>query len=309
MVVLDAHQHVWDLSRSRYSWLAAPALAPVRRSIRFEESLTHLDRAGIDGSVLVQADDSNEDTDLMLEAAASNPRVVGVVGWVPLDQPEEAEHRLRELASPVFVGVRTLIHDMPDPDWILRPDVDEGLGLLERLGVSFDFVAVLPRHLENVATVSERHPGLRIVIDHLAKPPIGLEHREPWWSLIARASENPLVSAKLSGLYSATTDTASWTQNQLEPFFDRALEVFSPQRLMYGGDWPFSVPAGGYERTWPALSRLIGTLEQGERNDVLAGSAIRHYRLDRPRVEAALEARRAAAGAAPGHRAGCPSAP
>lgn len=292
MVMIDAHQHVWNLERSFYKWLRTPQLAAIDRSISFEDGLPHLDSAGVDGSVLVQADDHNGDTDVMLETAAAHPRVVGVVGWVPLDDPERAERRLRELASPVFVGVRALIHDMPDPDWILRPEVDDGLGVLERLGLSFDYVAVLPRHLENAVTVSERHPGLRIVIDHLAKPPIGLPDREPWWSLIARVAENPLISAKLSGLYSATSDVAAWTVDELGPFVDRALEVFGPRRLMYGGDWPFSIPAGDYPRTWEAAKSIADRLGEGDRSEVLAGTAIRHYRLDAERIAAAVDAAR-----------------
>lgn len=291
MVVIDAHQHVWDLKRSAYRWLASPGLEEVHRTISFEDGLAHLDAAGIDGSVLVQADDSDEDTDLMLETAAAQPRVVGVVGWVPLDQPDRAEARMHRIASPVLVGMRALIHDMPDPDWIIRPDVDEGLSLLERAGLSFDYVAVLPRHLENLVTVGERHPGLRIALDHLAKPPIGLPDREPWWSLIARAAENPRVDAKLSGLYSATSDVAAWTEQQLEPFVDRALDLFGPGRLMYGGDWPFSIPAGDYPRTWSAARRILDRLDSTERAQILGGTAVRHYRLDEGRLAEAERSR------------------
>ncbi len=294
MTVIDAHQHVWDLARSPYAWLAAPGLEAIRRTIPFEEGLAHLDAAGVDGSVLVQADDTDADTDVMLETAARNARVVGVVGWAPLADPERAEVRLRAIASPALVGVRALIHDMPDPDWILRPDVDEGLGVLERLGLAFDIVAVLPRHLENAVTVGERHPGLRIVVDHLAKPPIGLRDREPWWSLIARVAENPRVVAKLSGLYSATADVAAWTVEGIGPFVDRALEVFGAHRLLYGGDWPFSIPAGDYPRTWGAIAHHLGRLDASERAAILGENAVRHYRLDPGRVRSAAEAHAAA---------------
>ena len=303
VVTIDAHQHVWDLDRSAYAWLDAPQLTAIRRSFPAEAAFGHFDAAGIDGSVLVQADDTDADTDTMVEAARLHPRVVGVVGWVPLEDPDRAEERLAELRSPAFVGVRALIHTRADPDWLLRPDVDEGLGVLERLGVPFDLVAVLPRHLEHAATLGTRHPGLRIVIDHLAKPPVGGAAREPWWTLIARAAENPLVTAKLSGLYPPTGDPAAWTTESLEPFVDRALEVFGPDRLMYGGDWPFSIPAGDYGRTWSATTRLLARLDPGERDQVLGGTAARHYRLDPARLSAAAAARRHAAAAARRHAA------
>lgn len=291
MATIDAHQHVWDVQRSSYAWLASPGLEGINHTIPFEDGLPHLDAAGIDGSVLVQADDTDADTDLMLEFAAHNPRAIGVVGWAPLDDPERADRRLREIAGPALVGVRALIHDMPDPDWILRPEVDEGLGVIEQLGLAFDYVAVLPRHLENLVTVGDRHPGLRLIIDHLGKPPIGLEDHEPWWSLIARAAENPSVTAKLSGLYSATSDVASWTLEQVTPFVERALEVFGADRLMYGGDWPFSVPAGDYDRTWAAASDYLGRLKESERAAILGNTAVRHYRLDADRVAAAVTER------------------
>lgn len=291
-LVIDAHQHVWDPSRSPYDWLGSPGLDAIRRTIGFGESLARLDAAGVTGSVLVQADDTDEDTDLMLEAAAAESRVLGVVGWVPLDSPDRAEERLGRLSSiDAFVGVRALIHDRPDPDWILRPEVDEGLAVLERLAIPFDFVAVLPRHLENLATVAERHPGLPIVLDHLGKPPIGSDSREPWWSLIGRAAEHPRVVAKLSGLYATGSDPAAWTTEQIGPFVERALDVFGADRLLYGGDWPFSVPAGDYERTWSAVDHHLAALDEPSATAILGGTARRVYGLQDSRIEAALRAR------------------
>jgi L-fuconolactonase len=277
--VVDAHQHVWDPARAAYDWLAREDPS-IQRPIGFDEALPALRRAGVDATVLVQAADNDEDTELMLDTAAAHPEVAAIVAYVPLDRPDRAAERLAELRrDPLVVGVRNLIHDIPDPDWLLRPEVDEGLGVLERAGVSFDLVSVLPRHLEHVTTLSERHPGLRIVIDHLSKPPIGLAEREPWWTLIARAAENPLVHAKVSGLYAATDDPASWTVEQLRPFVDRALEVFGPDRLMYGSDWPVSIPYGGYGKVWDALSALFAELAEHERAALLGDTATRFYRI------------------------------
>jgi L-fuconolactonase len=174
------------------------------------------------------------------------------------------------------VGVRNLIHNQPDPDWLLRPEVDAGLGVLERAGVTFDLVAVLPRHLELVPILSERHPGLRIVIDHLAKPPIGLPSREPWWQLMAEAAQNPMIYAKVSGLYAATPDA-------VRPFFLHACETFGPARLMYGGDWPISLLAGGYDRVWDGLSELFDELDPADRDRLLSGTATEFYGI-RPRA-------------------------
>jgi L-fuconolactonase len=278
-VIVDAHQHIWDPARARYDWLTGSGSA-IERPFGIDEAIAELRSAGIDRTVLVQAADNDEDTELMLEAAAAHREVAGVVAYVPLERPQRAAERLAQLrANPVVVGVRALIHDQPDPDWLLRPDVDEGLGVLEAADVPFDLVAVLPRHLEVLGTVGERHPGLRIVIDHLSKPPIGLAEREPWWSLIARSAENPRVFAKVSGLYSATADPAAWTPEQVAPYFERAVEVFGPGRLMYGGDWPVSITAGGYARTWAALSALAESLGPDGRDALLHGTAQSFYGL------------------------------
>jgi L-fuconolactonase len=278
-LVIDAHQHVWNLDRASYGWLG-PDLPVINRTIEFDELRPQLRDAGVAATVLVQSADNAEDTDYMFEVAAAHPEVVGVVGWLPLDRAAEAAERLAVLRqNPLFVGVRSLIHDLPDPDWLLRPDVDEGLGLLEAAGVPFDLVAVLPRHLEIVPIVSARHPALRIVIDHLGKPPLGGPHPEPWWTLIAAAAENPNVFAKVSGLYPDAGPAERDPADQLRPVVQRAIEVFGADRLMYGGDWPISVLAGGYATAHRNLSDVFAGLSAGERDRLWCGTALEFYRL------------------------------
>jgi len=288
-MIIDAHQHVWDLERAEYPWLG-PQVPVWNRTYTFEELAPHLERCGVAATVMVQSADNAEDTAHMLRVADTRPEVVGVVGYVPLERPEEAAEQLAELRRDRrVVGVRNLIHDLPDPDWILRPDVDEGLSVLEEAGVSFDYVAVLPRHLEHVPVLAERHPGLRIVIDHLSKPPIGQDDVEPWWSLIAAAAQSPQVHAKVSGLYPGH-DPAGWSTEAIRPFVDRAVEVFGPSRLMYGGDWPISVAAGGYDLVFDGLMSALSGLDDAERAEVLAGTAQRFYRLDAGLVSGAERA-------------------
>jgi L-fuconolactonase len=291
-MIIDAHQHVWALADGRYGWLARET-ETLKRTIPFAELKPQLVAAGVDATVLVQADDNDADTDDMLAVAAENPEVVGVVGYVPLERPEEAAARLAALReNPLMVGIRNLIHDRADPDWMLRPDVDEGLGVLERAGVPFDYVAVLPRHLEHLPELRRRHPALRIVIDHLAKPPIGLaarpseeDRRQRWWDLMAAAAENPLVYGKVSGLYSATSDPASWTPEQLRPFVDRALELFGPDRLMYGGDWPVSLVAGGYVRVLEGIREVLSPLSPSEQARIFGRTATEFYGLSTGRAD------------------------
>lgn len=282
--IIDAHQHVWDPNRARYDWLNE-SHDPINQKMSFSDLLPELRNAGVDYTVQVQSADNLDDTRLMMESAAAHHEVVAIVGYAPLDRPEQAARTLESWQGDSrMVGVRTLVHNQPDSQWLLRPNVDEGLSELERAGLSFDVVAESQELLELVPELSRRHPDLRMVIDHLAKPPIGRGQQEPWWTAIAAAAENPNVYAKVSGLYCATGDLTQWTTDNVRPFFDRALEVFGPNRLMYGGDWPISVLAGGYTRVWNGLAPLFASVDDADRERLLGRNAAEFYAIDPARI-------------------------
>ncbi len=279
MTVVDAHQHFWDPERVEYPWLA-PYYPELDRRYGFEDLAPHLVANGVDATVLVQSADDLADDEAMFEIATEHREIAGVVAWVPLDDPDRTGELLARFgATGKLAGVRTLIHNQPDPDWVLQPSVAEGLDLLAEAGLPFDLVAVLPRHLAHASTLCERHPELRIVIDHLAKPPIGAATLEPWLALIAAAAGSPNVFAKLSGLYPASGDREPWTVDDLRAAFDRALDLFGPDRLMFGSDWPICEVAGGYETVVGALFELISELRPHERDALRGGTATRCYRL------------------------------
>lgn len=278
MSVIDAHQHLWNLDRVSYPWLTAEAGA-LYRSFTEQEVEPQMAAAGIDRTVLVQSADSYEDTDFMIEVANRWPRVAGIVGWVPLREPAEAATALgRYQVDRRFVGVRHLIHTEPDPDWLLDDAVQDGLALLAEQGLTFDVVAVSSRHLEHVSTIAERHPHLRLVIDHLAKPPIAERGWQPWSTLMGRAAAHPNVFAKISGLNTAA-DPQSWTARDLQPYIDHALEVFGAERLMFGGDWPVTTLAGDYAKVWQETNIALASLDDAARLRILGGTAIDFYRL------------------------------
>ncbi|WP_267714424.1 amidohydrolase family protein [Streptomyces sp. CoH17] len=292
MTVVDSHLHVWDPGQAAYDWLG-PAMAPVDRAMRFQDVRPALRAAGVGAAVLVQAADNDADTDLMLATAAAHPEVVGVVAWVPLDDPDRARDRLTVLLRDAHVvGVRTLLHERPDPEWVLGPEADAGFALLAEAGLPFDYSTTSPAALHHLPELAARHPALRLVVDHLGKPPVGggREDRAEWRRLIAAAARHPGVHAKVSGLYRATGALDAWTTDEVRPFVEDALELFGPERLMYGGDWPVSLLAGGYARTWEAVGELLARLAPGERAAVLGGTAARFYRLDPALLDAAHDA-------------------
>lgn len=176
-----------------------------------------------------------------------------------------------------LVGVRHLINIERDPDWIVRSEVLEGLRNLSRRGLTFDYVGILPRHLEHLSLIAHHVPDLRIVIDHLGKPPIVARGWEPWHTLIARAARMPNVFAKLSGLDAGDADT--WTAADIAPYVERALELFGPDRLMFGSDWPVANLRGGYGKIWRKTNQVLARLSHHERDRILGGTAIAFYRL------------------------------
>lgn len=277
-LVVDAHQHVWDLEKVEYPWLV-PEYGPLYRTFEAEELAPQLEGAGVDRTVLVQAANSYEDTQYMLEVADGCDFVAGMVGWVPLLRPEEASVALDHfMRNPKFKGIRHLVHEESDPDWLLRETVIECLQIIAEKEMIFEVVTALPRHLEHVPIISERVPELKVVIDHLAKPPIKEKGWEPWAALLSRAAEYPNVHTKVSGLNTAA-DPENWSAEDLKPYIDHAFRQFGANRLMFGGDWPVCLLAGDYRKVWEETNKAIADFDEKDREAVLGGTANAFYGL------------------------------
>jgi L-fuconolactonase len=225
-----------------------------------------LAECGVGSTVLVQSAASDEDTDYLFELAGAVDWVGAIVGWCRLDDPGGARRRLNELHDrPKLRGIRHLIHQEPDPHWILLPTVAVGLTLLEERGLLLELPAVYPNHLDDVPTLAARYPGLTIVVDHLGKPPLGTDEMPRWEELIRAAAAWPNVHGKISGLNTATT-VENWTADELQPAVDAAVDAFGPVRLVCGSDWPVALLNGTYERVWRetllAVSRASDDPEQ-----------------------------------------------
>lgn len=274
--VVDAHLHLWDLARGEYSWLT-PRFGPVHDSFTPERAHAELDASGVDRAVLVQAEDSEVDTDFMLEVADRCAWVAGVVGWVRLDDTATAEEQLgRRLAHPAFRGVRHLVHDDPRDDFLSLPAVRASLSLVADLGLPFDVPDAWPRHLAAAAELASALPELTVVVDHLGKPPTGPAFGA-WRAELAHVAARPSTVAKVSGLQ---VPGAAFTVEAVRPAWEAALELFGPDRLMWGSDWPLTLLTAGYAGTWDVMSALIGELAPTEQEQLLFRTASRVYRLE-----------------------------
>jgi L-fuconolactonase len=275
---IDSHQHFWNLEKVGYPWLD-PLYGPICRTIEADELEPLLQAAGIDKTVIVQAMNSYEDTEYMLRTAEERDWVGAVVGWVPLNIPDVADRKLSEYAkNPYFKGVRHLIHEEKDPDWVIRDSVIEGLKVLASYGMTFDVVAVYPNHLKHVPLIAEKVPNLNLVIDHLAKPPIKDKEMGEWAKQLAEAARYPNVYAKVSGLNTAA-DWSSWSADDLRPYIDYAMEHFGAERLMFGSDWPVANLAGDYASVWEETNKAIAHYSQQEIDAILGGTAAKFYRI------------------------------
>lgn len=274
MTRIDAHQHFWRLARADYGWLT-PRLAPIYRDFGIDDLRPHLAAAGIAATVLVQAAPTEAETEFLLTLAEESGGLVqGVVGWVDFEATD-APQRLERLArNPLLRGIRPMMQDISDTDWMLNSKLEPVFRALIDIDLGFDAL-VQPRHLPNVRKLLERHPALRLVIDHGAKPGIAVGEREPWATEMRRIAQETDAWCKLSGLVTEARPT--WRVSDLRPFVDLLLESFGPERLIWGSDWPVVELAGGYERWWTATSELLRPLDPESRERVLGGNAVRFY--------------------------------
>ena len=277
--LVDAHHHLWDPASGDDPWLTN-APAAIHRRFGPEDLAPPLVAAGVERTILVQTRSSLEETREFLATAAATPFIAGIVGWVDLADPSVGDTIEELRAGPGgrrLVGIRHQGHDEPDPDWLLRPDVRRGLAAVADAGLAYDLL-VRPRELPAALAVAQALPGTRFVVDHLAKPPIANGEFEPWAGLLSAFAPLAHVAVKLSGLVTEA-DWTAWTVDDLQPYVDHALEVFGPERVLFGSDWPVCLLAASYEVVVDTARTLTVGLSPIERAAVFGGTAERVYRL------------------------------
>jgi len=276
---IDAHHHLWTLARGDYGWLT-PALQPIYRDFTLADLAPHLAAARIDGTILVQAAATEAETLFMLEIAAGAGTVRGVVGWTDFDAAD-AEARIEAMAAhDLLVGLRPMVQDIPDDDWLLRPALAPQLTAMARDRLVFDAL-VLPRHLPRLLAIVDRHPDLQFVLDHFGKPALSTGEIDVWRRDIALLAERDNIVCKLSGL--VTEARPDWSPADLRGAVDQALNCFGPRRMLWGSDWPVVNLAGGYATWLAAAETLLADLSPDERAGVFGGTAARIYLFARGR--------------------------
>jgi L-fuconolactonase len=273
---IDAHQHFWTLERTDYGWLT-PGMGAIYRDFLPEELAPQLEKHNIEGCILVQAAPTIDETDYMLGLAGAHSFVKGVVGWVDFESDCALRDIARLAAHPKLVGLRPMIQDIPDDDWMLKPDLDAAFKALISEDLTFDALT-FPRHLKNLQVLLTRYPQMRVVIDHASKPQIRDRAFDVWSEDMAEIAADTDACCKISGL--VTEACKNWGVDDIRPYVDHLLQTFGPDRLIWGSDWPVLTLAADYDRWVDTSNTLLDGLSPAELEAIFGGTAARAYRLD-----------------------------
>lgn len=276
MTRIDAHQHFWDIARGDYHWLT-PELGPIYRNFLPSDLAPNLEAHGISGTILVQAAPTLAETRFMLSLADNSPAVKGVVGWVDFESTDAPQIISDLAAHPALVGLRPMIQDIEDDDWMLRDNLTPAFEALIANDLTFDALT-FPRHLENLSALLIRFPDMRVVIDHGSKPLIRDSLIDDWAASMKQLAADTNAFCKLSGL--VTEAKPDWSVDDLRPYVDHLLSTFGPQRILWGSDWPVCLLASSYERWDEATETLLNGLTPDEKGAVLGLNALRAYGLN-----------------------------
>ncbi|QJD83166.1 amidohydrolase family protein [Cohnella herbarum] len=272
---MDAHQHYWKIERNDYGWIT-PSIPLLYRDYLPEHLAPHLKDHRLDGTIVVQAAPTVAETEYLLSLADSDDTIIGVVGWLDLNDPNHRTHYERFRRHSKFVGFRVMIQEMPDANAILEPHFVEALCSYAEESVPIDLL-VLSHQLEPLAKLLELVPGLRGVVNHIAKPLISEEIVEPWYSQMQDIAKHPNIYCKLSGMVTEA-DHRNWKPEQLVPYIRRMLDLFGSDRVMFGSDWPVCLLAGSYDEVVDVLElALPASWGQNEREKLYGGNAKEFY--------------------------------
>jgi len=277
-MLIDSHHHLWKYSTEQYGWITDQML-PLKADFLLPELQAIASESSVDGFVSVQARQTLQETDDLLAMANADPLICGVVGWVPLAAPDLSE-TLDRLADQKFLkGVRHVVQDEPNDRFILGNDFNRGISQLANYKLVYDvliFAKQLPASIEFV----DQHPNLKMVLDHIAKPTITDDSYDNQWETHFRElAKRENISCKFSGVVTEVRGE-SWSMDQIRRYWDVALEAFTPDRLMFGSDWPVCLLKTGHTQWLQTVQQLASQLTETERTKLFSANAIRDYNLE-----------------------------
>jgi L-fuconolactonase len=273
---IDAHQHFWIYNQDEYGWID-DSMALLRRNFLPDDLKPELERSGFAGTVAVQARQTLEETRWLVELAASAPFILGVVGWVDLRSPQVRSQLEAFAGNPKLVGIRHIVQSEPEGRFLMQAEFLRGIAALGEFDLAYD-ILIYPRHLAVAAEFARRFPGQRLVLDHLAKPPVKSGEIHSWAQGIRELAALQNVLCKLSGLVTEA-DWRAWRPEHIRPYLDIAFECFGPERLMIGSDWPVCTVAASYSQAVEVVEDYLSQHTAEVREAVLGGNAKRFWRL------------------------------
>lgn len=275
-MVIDSHQHFWKYEPVKHSWIDDD-MSVIRRDFSPSDLAKVYQENSIDGCVAVQADQTLEETDFLIDLASINNFIKGIVGWVDL-RAENIENVLEKYSTDKIVkGFRHVVQGEADHNFLLRPNFSRGISLLEKHNFTYD-ILVFPHQLGSVLEFVKKFPHQKFVIDHIAKPYIKDGYFEGWATMMTAIGKHENVSCKMSGMVTEA-DFNTWTPEQIHPYMDTVLEAFGSKRILFGSDWPVCLVAGNYSKIKKLTTDFISQLSKIEQNSIMGNNAIEFYNL------------------------------
>tara|TARA_B110000046_G_scaffold39517_1_gene43555 strand:- start:2347 stop:3174 length:828 start_codon:yes stop_codon:yes gene_type:complete len=275
-MVIDSHQHFWKYEPVKHSWIDDD-MSVIRRDFSPSDLAKVYQENSIDGCVAVQADQTLEETDFLIDLASINNFIKGIVGWVDL-RAENIENVLEKYSTDKIVkGFRHVVQGEADHNFLLRPNFSRGISLLEKHNLTYD-ILVFPHQLGSVLEFVKKFPHQKFVIDHIAKPYIKDGYFEGWATMMTAIGKHKNVSCKMSGMVTEA-DFNIWTPEQIHPYMDTVLEAFGSKRILFGSDWPVCLVAGNYSKIKKLTTDFISQLSKIEQNSIMGNNAIEFYNL------------------------------
>ena len=275
-MVIDSHQHFWKYEPVKHSWIDDD-MSVIRKNFLPSDLAKVYQENSIDGCVAVQADQTLEETDFLIDLASNNNFIKGIVGWADL-RAENIEDVLEKYStSKIVKGFRHVVQGEPDHNFLLRPNFSRGIALLEKYNFTYD-ILVFPHQLGSVLEFVKKFPNQKFVIDHIAKPYIKDGYFDGWATMMTAIGKYENVSCKMSGMVTEA-EYNTWTPEQIHPYMNTALEAFGSKKILFGSDWPVCLVAGNYSKIKKLTTNFISQLSQIEQNSIMGNNAIEFYNL------------------------------